>query len=210
MILLQRPLLLMFSRESVEDELIHTIALAGSQTCLAAALESMRLISEQYHQQRLNSISYNLHCKCAQVRQTNDAPTNCCATDVFTSLGVLLHMQNMDRSKLTLVDPEQLMASSDALDHGMEFLRNASHNNPLASRYLAMLQHVRDLIGRNALDGMGNDRDARNLPHQQPNHTAAVSADSWLDLASWQMQRYITGDEFDLDGLDLDGFFFGP
>jgi hypothetical protein len=62
-ILLQRPLLLLFSRGDIHDDFLRTIAIAGSQTCIYAARQTLQMISHQYHRRLLNSLWYNLHCR---------------------------------------------------------------------------------------------------------------------------------------------------
>ena len=61
-ILLQRQVLLVFSRQDIDDHFLRTVAIAGSQTCISAARETIRLIYTQYHRRLLNSLCYNLHC----------------------------------------------------------------------------------------------------------------------------------------------------
>jgi hypothetical protein len=61
-ILLQRQVLLVFSRQDIDDHFLRAIAVAGSQTCISAARETIRLIYTQYRHRLLNSLCYNLHC----------------------------------------------------------------------------------------------------------------------------------------------------
>jgi hypothetical protein len=54
--------LLVFSRQNIDDHFLRAIAVAGSQTCISAARETIRLIYTQYRRRLLNSLCYNLHC----------------------------------------------------------------------------------------------------------------------------------------------------
>ena len=61
-ILLQRQLLLYYSRHDISDHFLRSIVIAGSQTCITAAKDTIRLIYMQYRRKLLNSLRYNLHC----------------------------------------------------------------------------------------------------------------------------------------------------
>jgi hypothetical protein len=61
-ILLQRQLLLMFSGRDINDHFLRAVAIAGSQVCISAAKETIRLVYKQYRRNLLNSLRYNLHC----------------------------------------------------------------------------------------------------------------------------------------------------
>jgi hypothetical protein len=61
-ILLHRQLLLMFSRRDIGDYFLRAIAIAGSQVCISAAKETIRLVYKRYRRNLLNSLRYNLHC----------------------------------------------------------------------------------------------------------------------------------------------------
>ncbi|KAH6721858.1 fungal-specific transcription factor domain-containing protein [Leptodontidium sp. MPI-SDFR-AT-0119] len=121
-ILIQRPLLLMVSRQPIEDDFYRAIAIAGAQTCMLAAQQTVRMICDLYHRGLLNSSWYNLYY-------------------MFTSIGVLLHIQTMDRSALALLGNPQ---DQKSIECGMEFLKDAAKSNCLASRYTAMLSRVLD------------------------------------------------------------------
>lgn len=56
-------MLLMFSRQQLEDEMVHTIAVTGAQACVAAALQSLRVIQEHSQLLLSKSNTYNLHGK---------------------------------------------------------------------------------------------------------------------------------------------------
>lgn len=62
-------------------------------------------------------------------------------SDMFTSIGVLLHVQTMDRSTLALLGNPQ---DQKPIECGMEFLKAAAKSNCLASRYTAMLSRILD------------------------------------------------------------------
>jgi len=69
----------------------------------------------------LNSLWYNLHY-------------------VFTSMGVLLTLQTMDKARLESLGQNY---EEETLEWGMEFLKAASSTNTLAARYVTMLQRLR-------------------------------------------------------------------
>ncbi|OQV11205.1 Fungal specific transcription factor domain-containing protein [Cladophialophora immunda] len=195
-ILLRRPLLLMFSRDDPDDDFVRAIAVAGSQMCLAAARQTIRMIHEQYHRQLLNPLWYNLHY-------------------IFTSMGVLLHVRNMDKSKAEVIEPEQRGETVDALDCGMDFLKKASQISPLAARYVKMLQYIRDVVDQGTArpsrkDGSKLSGGGGGGSVLYPNYAAlAQGQELWPDLASWQTQRFLTEEEIDLNGVDLESFFLG-
>lgn len=137
-LLLQRPSFMLFRQNKIDDEFLRGVALSSSRVCVAAARETIRLIHLHYDKQLLNSLWYNLHCKWLtstqpQQRTRTDGLT---VADIFTSLGVLVTVQTMEASL-----KEQLSSVEDAqaLHCGMEFLRSASRNSILASRYISML-----------------------------------------------------------------------
>ncbi|KAH8802462.1 fungal-specific transcription factor domain-containing protein [Xylogone sp. PMI_703] len=123
-VLLQRQLLMIFSREEIKDDFFRSVAIAGSRACISAAQETIRLIYTKYHRRQLNSLCYNLHY-------------------IFVSMGVLLHLHTMDKAKLQLLcfEPE-----NGALELGMEFLKMASKSSTLAAKYIALIQRVRAQI----------------------------------------------------------------
>lgn len=61
--------------------------------------------------------------------------------DVFTSMGVLLHLQTLNTSKLQLLGSD---LEQEAMDRGMEFLKAASQTSGLAAKYASMLQRIRN------------------------------------------------------------------
>jgi hypothetical protein len=58
---------------------------------------------------------------------------------VFTSMGVLLSLQSVDRAKL---DALGLKYEEETLKWGMDFLKAASSGNTAAARYVRMLQKL--------------------------------------------------------------------
>jgi hypothetical protein len=56
-------------------------------------------------------------------------------------MGVLLHVQTMDRPKLELLGSDPL-DREETMERGMEFLKAASQTSNLAGRYVAMLQRI--------------------------------------------------------------------
>ncbi|KAH7372169.1 fungal-specific transcription factor domain-containing protein [Cadophora sp. MPI-SDFR-AT-0126] len=119
-ILIQRPLLSMFSRQPIEDDFFRAITIAGAQTCILAAHQTVRMICDLYHRGLLNSSWYNLYY-------------------MFTSIGVLFHAQSMDNSKLALLGNP---LDQKVIECGMEFLKAATstESSCLASRYTTMLR----------------------------------------------------------------------
>ncbi len=64
-LLLQRPIFLLFSKDQINDEFMRAGAIASSRVCVSAAQETIQLIHQGYNRQLLNSLWYNLHCKCS-------------------------------------------------------------------------------------------------------------------------------------------------
>lgn len=52
----------MFGRQDIEDEFSRAVAVAGCQSCIHAARQTLQMIIHQYHRGLLNSLWYNLHC----------------------------------------------------------------------------------------------------------------------------------------------------
>ncbi|PVH72195.1 hypothetical protein DL98DRAFT_611637 [Cadophora sp. DSE1049] len=142
-ILLQRPLLIMVSRQPIEDDFYRAIAIAGVQTCILAARQSVRMICDLYHRGLLNSSWYNLYY-------------------MFTSIGVLLHVQTMDSSTLALLGNPQDQTS---IECGMEFVQAAAQNSSLATRYITMLNRFLDKSSQSHRQGQ---QVWRNGPSSRP------------------------------------------
>lgn len=60
--------------------------------------------------------------------------------DVFTAMGVLLTLENMDQARLEELNE---VGFRDVLDCGMQFLLATSHLSKLAGRYVSMLQKLK-------------------------------------------------------------------
>ncbi|KAH8805132.1 fungal-specific transcription factor domain-containing protein [Xylogone sp. PMI_703] len=183
-ILLQRQLFLMFSRQNIEDHFLRSIAIAGSQTCIYAARETVKIIHSHYHCGHLNSLWYNLHY-------------------IFTSMGVLLHVQSMDKQRLEMLG---IQPDIETLDCGMEFLRSAANTSSLAAKYVMMLQHVRnrtktDNANNGSMLGLDSQMSNLNTPHMQP-----LSSEQ-LQLQAQELRNPL-GD-IDLDGMNFDDFLLG-
>ncbi|KAJ5820168.1 hypothetical protein N7474_005759 [Penicillium riverlandense] len=123
-LLIHRPLLLMVTQQDIGEDFLREAAVAGSKTCINAACRTVGLICAQYDNQLLHSLRYNLHY-------------------IFTSIGVLAHVQNVDRLGWV-----QMKGDADtneieySLGHGMEFLRSAGRTNNLASKYASILERT--------------------------------------------------------------------
>ncbi|GAD96994.1 C6 transcription factor [Paecilomyces variotii No. 5] len=124
-ILLQRPLLPLFSRYDIEDDFLRDVTIAGCRACVRAAHETLRMISEKYHRRLLNSLWYNLHY-------------------VFTSMGVLLHIRTMRKTKQEILGLEGLQEEIESMNLGMKFLEVASRTSNLAARYVSVLRRIID------------------------------------------------------------------
>jgi hypothetical protein len=70
-----------------------------------------------------------------------DWPPSLTAADVFTSMGVLLSLQTMDRTKLEYLG--ETRGRDGALESGMQYLKAASRFSTLAKRYVDMLERIR-------------------------------------------------------------------
>ncbi|RLL97714.1 hypothetical protein CFD26_106592 [Aspergillus turcosus] len=120
-LLIHRPLLLLLTRQDIGDAFLREATIAGSKACIDAACQTVGLIYAQYDNQLLHSLRYNLHY-------------------VFTSMGVLLHVQNTDRLRCVLANGD---ADTKRIEHsseqGMEFLKSASRTSCLASKYVSIL-----------------------------------------------------------------------
>lgn len=57
-------------------------------------------------------------------------------------MGVLLHVQTMDRMKQEMLGLRQLRDEGESMKLGMEFLKGASKTSNLAGRYAAVLQRI--------------------------------------------------------------------
>lgn len=51
----------MFGRHNLEDAMLRTIAVVGTQTCVTAALKSLNMIQDHSQLLRSKSNIYNLH-----------------------------------------------------------------------------------------------------------------------------------------------------
>ncbi|KAL2004460.1 hypothetical protein VTN00DRAFT_3489 [Thermoascus crustaceus] len=191
-ILLQRQLLLIFTRQHIEDAFLRTVTIAGSQTCISAARQTIRLICTEYHRHLLNSLWYNLHY-------------------VFTAMGVLLTLQTMDKARLKLLGYED--EEEDTLEYGMEFLRRASRTctSSLASRYVGMLEHIHNRAKKTS-DVMGGS------PRRNGSSDESSQADDNRTLRASlhpEGQPALPGklDTFcttlDLDGVDFSDLLYG-
>ncbi|KIW04931.1 uncharacterized protein PV09_04099 [Verruconis gallopava] len=116
--LLHRAPFLVLCKQAMEDEFLKELAIASSKICIATASKTVQLVYAQYNQQLLNSLWYNLHY-------------------MFTAMGVLLTVYTLDRSLQEFLQP---LPDPTVLDHGMDFLRSASHISTLAGRYVKMLE----------------------------------------------------------------------
>ncbi|CZR63786.1 uncharacterized protein PAC_13683 [Phialocephala subalpina] len=119
-LLLQRQLLVIFSRQDIEDDFLRAVAIAGSRACISGACESIKLIHTYHHRGLLNSLWYNLHY-------------------VFTSMGVLLALNATDKAKLDILGYNQ---NHEILALGTEFLQSASKTSTLAAKYLSVLKRA--------------------------------------------------------------------
>ncbi|KAL1879607.1 hypothetical protein Plec18167_004068 [Paecilomyces lecythidis] len=186
-ILLQRPLLPLFSRHDIEDDFLRDVTIAGCRACVRAAHETLQMISEKYHRRLLNSLWYNLHY-------------------VFTSMGVLLHIRTMEKTKLEILGVNGLQEEIESMNLGMEFLEAASRTSSLAGRYIAVLRRI---IDKETPKATNNDRGATtqvmtpgpevSLPLQQE-HDPAPSQFEELDfdhqiegLEAWNLDDWLLG-----------------
>lgn len=118
-LLTHRQAFLLFCKQDVNDPFQRAVVVASSRSCVATAREVIEVI----HGRRLfNSLWYNLHY-------------------VFTSMGVLLSLQTMDKAKLEHLG--ETRGQDSALELGMEYLKAASRVSTLAARYVAMLERIR-------------------------------------------------------------------
>lgn len=187
-ILLQRQLLLIFSRQEIEDDFFRTIAIAGSQTCIYAARQTVRMIYSQYRAGLLNSIWYSLHY-------------------VFTSMGVLLHVQTMDKERLNMLGHD---AEQETLRCGMEFLKTASHTSHLAARYVSMLERVGSKMGRDRSNGSTVREGNIGIAPSQANVVEVSQGPAETESPQFQSndeRQYSSG--IDLDGMNFDDLLFG-
>jgi hypothetical protein len=126
--------------------------------------------------------------------------------DIFTSMGVLLHLYSMDKAKLELLDYKH---EDNVLQLGMEFLKAAGNTNTLAARYVTMLQSVRPKMKQN---GVPNNRHGENRVAMPPSTSDLImpepSANS--ELQEWgffELQN--EGGTLDLDGMNFDDLLLG-
>jgi hypothetical protein len=210
-ILLQRRLLLMFSRENIDDEFVSAIAISGSQACLAAARQIIYMIGEQYHQRTLDSLFCNLHCRLPQFALVHPyAYWHRYTVDIFMSMEVLLCVRNMDQSKIKMIDSEQQLETADALECGMDILKTASQTSPLAAKYMKTLQDLRETTDQDKARLGQKEGSKRTVIPVQPSHTImAQGPEIWPELTPLQRESFIGHEQIDLDGLDLDGVFYG-
>jgi hypothetical protein len=141
-ILVHRQALLIFSQQNIEDPFQRAIAAASSKACILAAKRTIELIHSQYHRQLLNSITYNLHCKCshAMLIYTRELTGRLQYLDVFTAMGVLLTLETMNKASLMELEETNFR---ETLDLGMQFLLATSHLSILAGRYVTMLRKLK-------------------------------------------------------------------
>ncbi|KAH8820632.1 fungal-specific transcription factor domain-containing protein [Xylogone sp. PMI_703] len=130
-LLVHRQAFLLFVREDIQDEYQRVIALASARICIQASRQTIRVICTQYHRRVLNALTYNLHY-------------------IFTAMGVLLTLQNLEESKFAALNVEPDM---EALRWGMQFLKDTSNESPLSARYVIMLQKMQ----RRPLDSSSSD-----------------------------------------------------
>jgi len=212
-ILLQRQLLLIFSRQQIDDHFLRAIAIAGSQTCIYAARQTVQIIYGQYHRRLLNSLWYNLHCMLFLTTRYlyHAAEFLRSFLDIFTSMGVLLHVQMMDKSRLELLGQE---LEQETLECGMEFLKSAGNTSNLAAKYVTMLQCVRNQTKQWSKDNVQSNRMHGNgfgLASQQTRNLEA-SKSPLTSTAQPQFQAHgqqNSQGDIDLDGMNFDDLLFG-
>lgn len=131
-------------------------------------------------------------------------------------MGVLLHVQGMDKSRLELlgIKPEQ-----ETLEAGMEFLRAAGPTSHLAARYATILQRVRNEAKLDDAGTQGNSNNNTVEPAIASTNndldmscravvpTTAPSAAESIPMQS-QGIRNAFGDA-DLDIMNFDDLLFG-
>ncbi|KAK5312458.1 hypothetical protein LTR93_011329 [Exophiala xenobiotica] len=116
-LLLQRPGFFLLVNQKFNNELMKAGAIASSNICISAAVETITIIRSHYDRRMLNSLSYNIHC-------------------VLTSLAVLAMVQQLERSTRSLlssIDPT-------IVKWGLEFLRSSRNKSALADRYGALME----------------------------------------------------------------------
>ena len=126
--------------------------------------------------------------------------------DIFTSMGVLLHVQSMDQSSRELLGIE---IDLDAMEYGMEFLRAASKTSTLAAKYVSMLELVQDAVKQ------GNRPENRNpliagvnaLPQgNRQAEDAQLGLGSSVQMPSQMLEMQ---DAPDFENLNFDDWLFG-
>ncbi|OIW26954.1 hypothetical protein CONLIGDRAFT_580431 [Coniochaeta ligniaria NRRL 30616] len=118
-LLTHRQTFLLFCKQDIDDPFQRAVVIASCRACVTIAREVIEVI----HGRRLfNSLWYNLHY-------------------VFTSMGVLLSLQTMDKTRLESLG--ETRGQDSALELGMEYLKAASRVSTLAARYVGMLERIR-------------------------------------------------------------------
>jgi hypothetical protein len=126
-------------------------------------------------------------------------------------MGVLLHVQMMDKSRLKLLGQE---LEQETLECGMEFLKSAGNTSNLAAKYVTMLQRVRNQTKQGSQDNVQSNRMHGNgfgLVAQQTNNLEA-SQSPLTSTAQPQLQAHGQQNpqgDVDLDGMNFDDLLFG-
>jgi hypothetical protein len=127
--------------------------------------------------------------------------------DIFTSMGVLLHLYSIDKAKLEQLEYEE---EDEILKWGMEFLTAASTTSTLAARYATLLQGVRSKTSpKDPLGQSGTDAELR---HTSVIAKAPVTPQPPETPQSSRLRQGVFGNghtEIDLDGMNFDDLLFG-
>ncbi|KEF62713.1 uncharacterized protein A1O9_00686 [Exophiala aquamarina CBS 119918] len=188
-LLLQRPCFVLFTKKRIKGDYLTQIALASSQVCVAAARETIQLIHQNFHRRLLNPLWYNLHY-------------------VFTSLGVLITVQGLEKAARELLSSDEDVG---ILNVGIEFLRSASSHSFLASRYLALLPrrefHPRQKNAAGQVhdqqkddNGTGSNNHESNLEEDGLEYQPTPQTDSRLEISDIMVAS--TGENYDFSQFD--------
>jgi hypothetical protein len=132
-------------------------------------------------------------------------------------MGVLLHLQTMEESKLEMLgqEREQVQETLETLELGMEFLKAASTTSSLAARYVTMLQSVRNQGKQDMRIGKPEDTlgaaSARmaNIGVEQTPVIGVANAQEQMQMQMGGNGLGAQRGEIDLDGMNFDDFLFG-
>lgn len=125
---------------------------------------------------------------------------------MFTSMGVLLHVQNMDPPRRELLG---IGIDLEAMEHGMEFLRAAGKTSTLAAKYVSMLERVQNAAKQGDPPENGNHFDACANTLSQANRQAEEAQPSSGSLVQIPSQAFEMHGASDYENLNFDDWLFG-